>query len=67
MNNKGLLDAAKSAPHIPYITKEDNERLQYQWMSFLATQHPLSHDDMMPQILIFVWHLRIDLDGNYMR
>jgi hypothetical protein len=48
-----LTDASRKSIHLPHTSNEGYETLQQQLISFLTTQHPISHAEMVPPIWMF--------------
>ena len=61
MDHKELVYAPKSYSNLPYTCAEGYETVQQQWMSLLATHHPLFLADRVPKIWYFARKLRATL------
>ena len=60
VTRKGLIDAIRSFPHLPYASKDCDETLQQQWMSLVAAQYPIHMLRGYPNsvILYVIWELK---------
>ena len=61
-----LLEAARSSSQLPYISMEDYETLQRQWMSLFIVHHSIFSSERVSYICHLVWKLRVNLGRNVM-
>ena len=60
----GWYNTVRSFSHLSYASKEGYETLKQQWLSLLAVQYHICCAERVPQILKFVWNLRVNIGRN---
>ena len=64
MDHKVLLFDVWISFNHAYMSKQGYETIKQQWLSLLATQHPISRTEGVPKSWYFWWNLRVNFGRN---